>query len=274
MNLFHAHTPSWLHPVGLQLLLLATLLLPFLAASAGAVEAKELLRRNTHADGSGTPCRVFVPAAYESGQALPLIVFLNGSDQTGDDNESQVTENTDSLLGGLLNPIHMARQPVLLVAPQSRTEQWNTDEVIAVVAKVQAEFTVDSDRIYLTGLSTGGSAVWDTLKAYPNVFAAGVPISGGSAFEGLERLVHIPLWIFHGIEDHDTDPRYGDGDGRFGPRWLVTALRAMGGHPGYTEYSDDGHVIWDRVYADERLFPWLIAQHRVHRAHENLGKTL
>lgn len=260
----------------LQMCLLAYLVAAIFATSASAFEAEDLLRRNTHADGSGTPYRVLVPDDYQRAKSLPLIVFLNGSGQIGSDNEAQVTQNTGSLFANFLSPEHRARQPVFLVAPQSRVERWNPDEIVEVVAKVQAEFSIDTDRIYLTGLSTGGSAVWDTFKAYPDVFAAGVPISGGSAFEGLQRIAQIPLWIFHGFNDHATDRRYGDGSrsGRFGPRWLVTALLDLGGHPGYTEYDDDGHNIWDRVYADERLFPWLIAQHRSHAPPEQAVKTL
>lgn len=246
------------------------------ATSASAIEAEDMLSRNASTDASGTPYRIFVPDSQQRAKPLPLIVFLNGSGQIGRDNDAQVTQNTGSLFANFLSPEHLARQPVFLLAPQSRTERWNPDEIIAVVAKVQAEFSIDADRIYLTGLSTGGSAVWDTFKAYPDVFAAGVPISGGSAFEGLDRIVHIPLWIFHGINDHATDRRYGDGgrSDRFGPRWLVTTLLDLGGHPGYTEYGDDGHNIWDRVYADERLFPWLIAQHRSHAMPVQPAKTL
>jgi poly(3-hydroxybutyrate) depolymerase len=274
MNLIRGKTSFSSCILVLQTSLLAFLAAASLAASAIVIEANDLLRRNTSIDGSGTPYRLLVPDAYQREKPLPLIVFLNGSGQIGSDNEAQVTQNTGSLFANFLSPEHRARQPVFLVAPQSRTERWNPGEIIEVVAKVQAEFSIDADRIYLTGLSTGGSAVWDTFKAYPDVFAAGVPISGGSAFEGLDRIVHIPLWIFHGINDHATDRRYGDGGGRFGPRWLVTALLDMGGTPGYTEYDDDGHVIWDRVYADERLFPWLIAQHRSHPVHEQQAKTL
>ncbi|WP_165371613.1 prolyl oligopeptidase family serine peptidase [Pseudolysobacter antarcticus] len=264
----------WLHGAASRILLLAIAVLTFFVGPAAAFEAEDMLRRNTSIDGNGTPYRVLLPDSQQRAKPLPLIVFLNGSGQIGSDNEAQVTQNTGSLFANFLSPEHLARQPIFLVAPQSRTDRWNPDEIIEVVAKVRAEFDIDADRIYLTGLSTGGSAVWDTLKAYPDIFAAGVPISSGSAFEGLDRIVHIPLWIFHGINDHATDRRYGDGGGRFGPRWLVTALLDLGGHPGYTEYDDDGHNIWDRVYADERLFPWLIAQHRPHITPAQSVKTL
>ncbi len=233
-----------------------------IAWPAMAITTDDFLVRNTRPDGTGTPYRVFVSPGYREGQRLPVLVFLNGSGEIGADNEVQLDDNTDGLFNRLLSPEHLAQQPLLLVAPQSRWLNWDPAEIAEVVASVQAEYGNDPERVYLTGLSSGGSAVWESLKAFPDLFAAGVPICAATSIYGLKRIARIPVWVFHGAQDHETDPDKGDGGRRKGPRTIVAKLRAYGANPKYTEYPDLGHKVWDRVYAQPQLFYWLMAQRR------------
>ncbi len=236
------------------------------APLSSALAPGDFLARNTRPDGSGTPFRIFVPKQQNTGAHLPLLIFLNGSGQVGNDNAAQLTENTDDLFDDLLSPKNLDTQPILFAVPQSRWMKWDPAEIAEVVASVHAEFDSDADRVYLTGLSTGGDAVWDTLKAFPNLFAAGVPLCAATSQNGLRRIARISVWVFHGTQDHEVDPSRGDGAKHIGPRRIVAKLRAYGGRPVYTEYRDLGHMVWDRAYAEPQLFRWLLAQKRLPQA--------
>ena len=88
---------------------------------------------------------------------------------------------------------------------------------------------IDPRRVILTGISDGGTGVWDALKTWPQCFAAGVPMSGMTELAGLATIRDVPQWIFHGEKDNDTNIETGYGGAMVGSRAVVRALRAMGG---------------------------------------------
>ena len=99
---------------------------------------------------------------------------------------------------------------------------------------------IDAKRIYLTGISDGGTGVWDTLKTWPACFAAAVPMSGMTELAGLDSITAMPQWIFHGEKDNDTDIEKGYGGAMVGSRAVVRELRALGANPKYSEYAEPG----------------------------------
>lgn len=227
-------------------------------AAADAVEPSTLLRLHTPPP-AAIPYRVIETGGRRNGELLPLIVFLHGSGQDGDDNESQLQgygngslELVDSAIRGGI--------PLVFAAPQVDAEYWPAQRVAAVVRDILARFPVDPRRITLTGLSDGGTGVWNALKAYPRCFAAGVPMSAMTELAGLAAIRDVPQWIFHGGKDNDTDVETGYGGAMVGSRAVVRSLRAMGGHPRYTEYPGELHVIWPRAYAEDALLPWILDQ--------------
>jgi predicted peptidase len=229
-----------------------------LAPLAAAVDPSELARFWT-ADAEHVPYRAIETPGRIDGERLPLIVFLHGDWQDGDDNEAQLAGEGN----GSLQLVDRAREgnvPLVYVAPQTEHGYWPPRRVAAVVRDALARFAIDPRRIYLTGISDGATGVWDTLKAWPACFAAAVPMSGMTELAGLASVVAVPQWIFHGAADDDTDIETGDGGAMVGSRAVVRALRGMGGAPRYTEYAGATHVIWSHAYATPDLLPWLLAQ--------------
>jgi predicted peptidase len=225
---------------------------------ARAVEYAELAKYWT-ADPLHVPYRAMVTPGREHGEKLPLIVFLHGDWQDGTDNESQLAGYGN----GSLELVDRARDghvPLVYVAPQTTNAYWPPARVAAVVRDALAHFPVDPRRVYLTGISDGGTGVWDALKAWPQCFAAGVPMSGMTETAGLASIADAPQWIFHGAEDNDTDVETGYGGAMVGSRAVVRAQRAMGGTPRYTEYPGEMHVIWHRAYATPELLGWMLGQ--------------
>ena len=119
---------------------------------------------------------------------------------------------------------------------------------------MQKEYSIDPQRIYLTGLSMGGYGTWDLLARKPDLFAAGVPVCGGGDESTAEQIANIPIWVFHGDLDSAVPVSRS--------RTMVEALKKAGGHPKYSEYPGVEHNSWDKAYADPELMKWLFAQKR------------
>jgi predicted peptidase len=113
---------------------------------------------------------------------------------------------------------------------------------------------VDTQRVYITGLSMGGFATWELLQREPEKFAAAMPICGGGDLAFAGTLAHVPLWIFHGGADDTVQPKRS--------RDMAAALVAAGGQPIYTEYPGAGHDVWGQTYSDAKVWDWLFAQKR------------
>lgn len=244
--------------------LLALVLLTVTAdARAVTVPTSAFLRQPAPA--GGLPYRLYLPPFAHPGERLPLIVFLHGSDQDGTDNAAQIAYGGNGALE-LLDDAVSKRIPVLFAAPQTPHEYWRPAAVMAVIRAIEARWPVDRDRIVLTGLSSGATGVWDLAKAWPERFAALVPMSGATEIAGLNSIAPVPEWVFHSADDNDTNVVTGFGGAMKGSRTVVAALRAAGGQPCYTEYAHGPqpatHVIWPEAYATPGLLHWILAQRR------------
>ena len=124
--------------------------------------------------------------------------------------------------------------------------------VLELVAAMPKEYSIDPQRIYLTGLSMGGYGTWDLLARKPDLFAAGVPVCGGGDESTAGKIAKIPIRVFHGDLDSAVPVSRS--------RTMVEALKKAGGHPKYTEYPGVGHNSWDKAYADPKLMNWLFKQ--------------
>jgi predicted peptidase len=220
--------------------------------------------------------QVFVPFSYTATQRWPVILFLHGAGERGDDGLLQ----TQVGLGAALR-LSAARFPAIIVFPQAPAESlWTgvpAQMAMAALDETSREFRTDSDRVYLTGLSLGGNGTWYLAYRYPSRFAAIVPICGfvtafragsgpftpvvpadsGAPFEALARqLRRVPTWIVHGEVDNvvpvDQSQR------------AAAALKAAGAPVQYLEVPGTGHNAWDAAYASPMLVSWLFAQHRSH----------
>jgi len=231
-------------------------LLVLLPAAVGAVSRDDFLYGQA-ADGSALPFRYFVPPAYDAAQAYPLILFLHGAGERGSDNEAQLDNGANGAMK-LLGDEQLALQPVFLVAPQCPTNGWWSGATLAsaigLVDQLAAEFHIDPDRVYVTGLSMGGMGTWSAVTAQPGRFAAAVPMSGNGATGAAASVAGLPFWFFHAVNDPTV--------GVSGSDDLVAALRDAGANAIYTRYATGGHAIWRNAYAHPLLFPWLVSQRR------------
>jgi len=202
---------------------------------------------------------------------FPLVIFLHGSGERGNDNEAQ-------LKWGVMNfasDENMIRYPAFVIAPQCPSNMswsnFNRDRnssqmslqaspskpmqlLIGLIDNLKKTLRVDTTRIYITGLSMGGFGTYDAIMRYPKLFAAAVPVCGGGDVSKASLIAHIPIWIFHGAEDPSVSPVYS--------LEMLQALTKAGAHPGFTQYPEVGHFSWLGAYSDPLMIEWLFRQRK------------
>ncbi|MGE3182592.1 MAG: prolyl oligopeptidase family serine peptidase [Phycisphaerae bacterium] len=215
---------------------------------------KGFIYRTVVSGGKTYAYNVFVPPTYRPDRAWPLILFLHGSGERGNDGFLQ----TDVGIAHAIRKNH-SLIPAIVVMPQCPQNQTWTEPTSAKMALTCVEdatrrYNVDSSRLYLTGLSLGGRGTWYIAARVKNGFAAMVPICGGGNVDDAAKLTDLPIWCFHGSADQNVPPEETDR--------MVEAIERAGGTIEYTRMPGANHVIWDRVYANPKLWQWLFAQQR------------
>ncbi len=194
---------------------------------------------------------LYLPASYQtSRQKWPLVLFLHGAGESGTDLARVKTHGPPKL-------VQAGRDfPFILVSPQCATRGWNPDTLNALLDEVMAEYRVDKDRVYVTGLSMGGFGTWALAAAHPEKFAAIAPICGGGNPKDAAKLVHLPIWVFHGAKDPTVPLRSSEE--------MVEGIKTAGGNPKFTVYAEAGHDSWTETYDNPEFYSWLLAQKRSH----------
>ncbi len=196
---------------------------------------------------------LYLPIDYKSdtAQRWPMIMFLHGLGERGDDVELLKVHGIPKIL-------ETRREfPFIAVSPQCPGESWwpqEVDALKALVDYVADHYAVDQKRIYLTGLSMGGFGTWSLGIAYPERFAAIAPICGGGVPPLAGALKNVPVWAFHGAKD-DVVPLKASED-------MVNVLRESGGDVKLTVYPDLGHDSWTVTYDNPELYTWFLQHQR------------
>lgn len=217
-------------------------------------------RSYVNATGETLPYRLLIPIDYDSTQQYPLVVCLHGTSGRGTDNVKQVSR---SIIAQLLSTQeNRAKYPAFLLVPQCPPDKdWGgitniqavDSLVIGSISALEKEYAIDNCRRYLTGTSMGGFGAWHLITAWPDMFAAAIPIAGAGDPTLAQKAVAIPLWAFHGARDRNVLVR--------GSRDMIAEIKKQGGSPRYTEYPDKAHHISDNVKSTPGLLDWLFAQH-------------
>lgn len=207
---------------------------------------------------------VYVPPEYSPTTAWPVILFLHGSEQRGDD-------GLRPTVSGLADAVRRDRRlcPALVVFPQCPEGQlWagrTLESALKCVEATSREYHLDPSRVYLVGQSLGGAGVIEALSQLPEHFAAGVAVAGFVGRPTLPpepalvarvapRLLKTPLWLFHGSGDKNVNPAHS--------QEIARVINALGGVARYTEFGGAGHNVWEKTYADVRFWQWLLSQRR------------
>lgn len=196
------------------------------------------------------------PADNPANQAWPLILFLHGRGERGAD---LMLVTRHGLPQRLAQGFELS---AFVAAPQCPAgSDWtlHDDALLTLLDDLVANYPIDPDRIYLTGLSMGGRGAWRLAASNPQRFAALVPICGRRPdgvrdAEDVQPLCMLPIWVFHGAQDQVVPIAESDA--------MVAALQARGSRVRYTMYPDADHDSWTQAYAEHELYTWLFDQCR------------
>lgn len=242
-----------------------------LAQENGLYEKKEYIK------GKDTLLyRILYPENFDQDASYPLILFLHGAGERGNDNEKQLAHGSDLFT----NASHRKKFPAIVIFPQCPTDDYwasvSVDRtsypigldfhyengptkalslVMALLDDINGKSYVDDDQVYLMGLSMGGMGTYELLSRKADVFASAVAICGAAPSESTKRYAaKVPLWAFHGAQDNVVDPQHS--------MTIVSALLKAGGFPKFTLYDDANHNSWDPAFAEPDLLPWLFSHSR------------
>lgn len=226
------------------------------------------------------PYRLLLPELYDSSKKYPMLLFLHGSGERGNDNKMQLVH------GGTLfvKDENLRKFHAIVVFPQcpengywsnvKRTEDPTTKKetfqfrpdgdptpamsmVMALENKLLAEYPVNKEKVYVMGLSMGGMGTYEIVRRMPGVFAAAIPICGGADTTTARAIKKTAFWIIHGEKDDVISVQYSKDMAEAIQRFYTAAEMQL------TIYPDADHNSWDKAFAEPDLLPWLYRQQRM-----------
>jgi len=220
--------------------------------------------------------RVLLPENFDATKKYPILFFLHGAGERGDDNSAQLGH------GGrlFLKEDVRKRFPAIVVFPQCSADSYWSNVIFVTDAKGKREFIfqekgkptkamrallglvdsyldkkyVDKQRVYVGGLSMGGMGTFELLRNKPNTFAAAFSICGGDNVANVQKYQKVPLWIFHGEKD-DVVPVVLSTQ-------IANQLKVLNKPVKLTLYPEAGHNSWDNAFAEPELLPWLFSKQK------------
>lgn len=240
------------------------------AQSFDAYEKHRLIKNN-----DTLPYRLLLPEGYNPAKKYPLIIFLHGSGERGNDNEKQLTHGAALFL----KAENRKKYPAIIVFPQcSQRSFWSNVKITGagrdrsfdfqtggeptfpmlllteLVASLRGKYQVNQHKIYVMGLSMGGMGTFELVNRMPETFAAAIPICGGANPKIAPNLRGTDWWVFHGGKDDVVLPLYSE--------QMVTAMKRSKVKVKYTLFPEANHNSWDPAFATANLLPWLFKQKR------------
>lgn len=220
------------------------------------------------------PYRMLLPENFDPHTKYPVVFFLHGSGERGSDNQKQLSHGAELFLRDSIR----ARYPAVVIFPQCPAEDyWSNVNIkkdddgtrhfdfskggkptramlmlLALIGNVREEAYIDTDRMYVAGLSMGGMGTFEAVRRAPKTFAAAFVICGGDNVRNVKKYRKVPLWIFHGAKDDIVPPEYSEK--------VVEELRRRKRPVRYTLYQNANHNSWDNAFSEPALIQWLFSQ--------------
>lgn len=220
------------------------------------------------------PYRILFPEGYDGMKEYPLVVFLHGAGERGNDNESQLQWGANLFLE------NREKYPAIVVFPQcAKDDYWakikyrkkrkigkrfrfplsvgkpttSLKLAYSLIQNLIKEEAVNPKRIYVAGLSMGGMGTFEMLARFPDKFAAAIPIcGGGNPNHTFNYAKKTSLWIFHG----DADPVVGVRHSRR----MAKQLKKFKADIKYTEYKEVDHLSWIPAFEEPDFLEWLFSK--------------
>lgn len=222
------------------------------------------------------PYRLLLPENYDATKKYPLIFFMHGAGERGNDNEAQLVHGAKLFLKEDVRK----NFPAIVVFPQCpQNSYWsnvsfkmdsegkrqfvfnaNTEPSITMkmandlLHQIIKGYSVQKKQVYIGGLSMGDMGTFELVYRNPKLFAAAIPICGGGDPAIAKKVRKVKWWVFHGAKDDVVPP--------INSEIMVAALKEAGSSVKFSLYPDANHNSWDAAFSEPELMPWLFAQRK------------
>lgn len=245
--------------------------MPIISFAQDSLFLKKFFVRNNDT----MPYRILLPINFDVQKSYPMVVFLHGSGERGNDNEAQLIHGAKLFLADS----NRKNFPAIVVFPQCNENSYWSNVLINendkkrtftflktgkptaamsllqyLIKDIQNQYPVNKMQVYVGGLSMGGMGTLELINRNPKMFAGAFSICGGANIETANKLKRIPIWFFHGAKD-DVVPVHYSVD-------MAEALLRLNAPVKITVYPNDNHNSWDNSFAEPNLLTWLFAQRR------------
>ncbi|QHT67983.1 prolyl oligopeptidase family serine peptidase [Rhodocytophaga rosea] len=194
---------------------------------------------------------LFLPQDYakDAQKRWPMILFLHGSGERGTVIDSVKKHGPPKIVE------QKKDFPFIVVSPQCAPgENWSANTLNKLVDEIIKNNRVDTNRMYLTGLSMGGYGTWEYALRFPDRFAAIAPVCGGGDPGRVWSIRSLPIWVFHGAKDLAVPIKQSED--------MVNALKKVGNDVKFTVYPEAGHDSWTETYNNPALYEWFLKHKR------------
>ena len=196
---------------------------------------------------SNTVYNFILKKPFDTSQTRPLILFLHGSGERGDDISKVKTH-------GPLKYLKDHKLDCYVLAPQCPVDKyWETEILFRMIKEIVSKYNIDNKRIHLTGLSMGAWGAWNLAIDHPELFASLVLFAGFvDRIPMIEacKLKEIPIRIFHGQLDDVVDVFYS--------KEIYKRLKKCSQNIEITIFDDANHDSWTRVYENDEIYKWIL----------------
>ncbi len=223
------------------------------------------------------PYRILLPLNYDPSKKYPLILFLHGSGERGNDNEAQLIHGASLFLRDSIRKNY----PAIVVFPQCPTNSyWSNVNIVndsikqtrifnfaasgkpttamhlllKLVSTLQKKYPLQKSQFYIAGLSMGGMGTFEIVRRKQNIFAAAMPICGGANTAIAAKLTKTNWWLFHGEKDNVVNVQYS--------KDMASAIKNAGGSVKLTVYPEANHNSWDSAFAEDDFMSWMFSNHK------------
>lgn len=252
---------------------LSTGLLVLFCGNIMAQDISEYQKKTFVKDGDSLPYRMLLPKDFDASKKYPLLLFLHGSGERGNDNEAQLVHGSGLFLKEEIRDNYKA----IVVFPQCAAgSSWSKLDVVGdfpnrdfifyedaeptkdmlllegLLKHLKKAYKLDKKRMYVGGLSMGGMGTFELVRRNPKVFAGAFPICGGANPNISKKLRKPHWWVFHGDADEVVPEKYSEN--------MVTAMKEQRVKVKYSVYEGVGHNSWDNAFAEPDLLPWIFSK--------------
>jgi predicted peptidase len=224
-------------------------------------------------NGDTLPYRLLLPQNFDATKQYPIVFFLHGRGESGNDNEKQLIHGASLFLRDSIRK----KYPAIVVFPQcAANSYWSNVQTIAdkdgkrsfyfiaggdpsgsmklllsLTDNLLQRYKIKKTQVYVMGLSMGGMGTFELVRRKPGLFAAAVSICGGANPSTAKEMRNVKWWIFHGGKDNVVLPSFSI--------TMNEALKKAGANVKFTMYPNANHNSWDSAFAEPGLLTWLFA---------------